>query len=92
MDAFASQVVFGLRGESQVSHHGDSGRNYSMDLWQYAAPTFQLHRVSSGTNQGDGGLHRLFGAGFVAAKRQVRQNQRPLGASGYGRGGAHLVL
>ena len=59
----AAELVDRLRGQAQVRHHGDAGRDQRLDLRQHAGAALELDGLDAGLlHEPGGGLQRLLRA------------------------------
>ena len=72
----ATHGVDGLRGEPEVSHHGDLGVDDRLDHRQPLAAALELHALRPGPDELGGVLHGLDLGGVVAHPRQVGDDER----------------
>src|SRR5690606_30928291 len=89
----AAEDVHRLRGEAEVAHHGDAGRDHRLDLRDDPAAALQLDRVRAGLlEEPGGGPQRLGHVRLVRAERQVGDHHGALGAADDGGGERDQVV
>ena len=88
-----AKLVDALRGESEVTHDGDSSGEYAADRFENLLAAFELDGIGTGLlHDADGGGEGLFGVALISAEGHINHHQGTLDGA-FDRGGVdyHLV-
>ena len=85
LDAITAEIVFSLRGETDVRHDGYARIGQEFDLRNHRQSAFELHGVGIGFfHESHGGVEGLLGRALIGPERQIGHDQGTLRRSGHG--------
>ena len=87
LHSIAAELVFALRGESDVAHHRDPSGHDRLDMRREPPAALQLDRVRAAfLHEPDRRRDRLLRRHLVGAEREVSHNESPLHGPGHAPG------